>query len=185
MTDSSDPRDDWQALPQQQRERVIDALADSAQRGASEHRQAFNKAADMLRAAALDDGGALQLNQVTLPCTDTARSIAFYTGMGFTLIVDSPTYARFLCPAGSATFSVHQVDRSPDSASVVVYFETAALDEQVAQLKARGYAFIQDPTDQPWLWREARLVDPDGNVLCLFFAGESRINPPWRVGRID
>ena len=33
-----------------------------------------------------------------------------------------------------------------------------------------------------WLWREARLVDPSGNVICLYHAGENRLNPPWRVG---
>ena len=39
------------------------------------------------------------------------------------------------------------------------------------------------PTDRPWLWREARLRDPAGNALCLFFAGPNRRDPPWRVGR--
>ena len=37
------------------------------------------------------------------------------------------------------------------------------------------------PTDQPWLWREAYLNDPDGNPLCLYHAGENRLNPPWRL----
>ena len=27
----------------------------------------------------------------------------------------------------------------------------------------------------------AYLRDPDGNRLCLYFAGENRVNPPWRV----
>lgn len=28
------------------------------------------------------------------------------------------------------------------------------------------------------LWREARLRDPAGNALCLFFAGPNRRDPP-------
>ncbi|MEM7380928.1 MAG: VOC family protein, partial [Bacteroidota bacterium] len=37
------------------------------------------------------------------------------------------------------------------------------------------------PRDQSWLWREARLKDPDGNTLILYHAGENRKNPPWRI----
>ncbi|MEO1522796.1 MAG: hypothetical protein AAFU78_18740 [Cyanobacteria bacterium J06633_2] len=42
--------------------------------------------------------------------------------------------------------------------------------------------FDSEPTDQPWLWREAHLRDPDGNRLILYHAGEYRKNPPWRLG---
>jgi hypothetical protein len=35
--------------------------------------------------------------------------------------------------------------------------------------------------DQPWLWREAHLNDPDGNPIVLYFAGAIRLNPPWKV----
>jgi hypothetical protein len=51
----------------------------------------------------------------------------------------------------------------------------------VEELKGRGIVFTQDPTDQRWLWREARLSDPAGNVICLYRAGENRRNPPWRI----
>ena len=43
----------------------------------------------------------MDLNQVTLPSTDVARSAAFYRALGFTQIVSSlPSYARFECPVG-------------------------------------------------------------------------------------
>ena len=54
-------------------------------------------------------------------------------------------------------------------------------DQMVAQLQANGVQFSRLPADQPWLWREAYLQDPDGNPLCLYFAGENRLNPPWRI----
>ena len=124
----------------------------------------------------------MNLNQVTLPAIDVARSIAFYEAMGFTLIVSSPPrYARFECPEGEATFSLHQVDGVVADTGVVVYFECADLDERVALLKARGVHFDRDPTDERWLWREARLRDPAGNVVCLYRAGGNRKHPPWRV----
>jgi hypothetical protein len=35
--------------------------------------------------------------------------------------------------------------------------------------------------DRSWLWRDARVFDPDGHELMLFHAGEMKLNPPWRV----
>jgi predicted enzyme related to lactoylglutathione lyase len=125
---------------------------------------------------------AMELNQVTLPAIDVGVSVAFYRRMGFELIVDTPHYARFKSTVGDATFSVHAVDAMAESSKTIVYFECSLLDERVAALKARGLQFAQEPRDEPWLWREARLVDPSGNVICLYHAGENRLNPPWRVG---
>jgi len=123
----------------------------------------------------------MNLNQVTVPALDVAASVAFYKRLGLELIVSSPHYARFKCPEGEATFSVHWVQELPVSSSTVVYFETSSLDERVKQLQAAGLSFSQVPRDEPWLWREARIVDPSGNIICLYWAGDNRLNPPWRI----
>jgi len=122
----------------------------------------------------------MNLNQVTLPAIDVAASVAFYRHMGFEVIVDEPHYARFKSTHGDATFSVHAVERLAQH-EVVVYFECESLDEQVDALRRRGVAFMQLPRDEPWLWREARLLDPSNNVICLYHAGRNRLDPPWRV----
>jgi len=122
----------------------------------------------------------MNLNQVTLPAVDVDTSAAFYRSMGFTQIVSAAEYARFECSEGDATFSIHRVSSAPGTGAVV-YFECAQLDTKVAELVARGFTFTKLPTDERWLWREARLLDPSGNVLCLFFAGVNRKNPPWRL----
>jgi len=123
----------------------------------------------------------MDLNQVTLPCTDYAASVAFYKQLGMQQIVDSPPrYARFETSLGT-TFSIHQVESAPDSAGFVVYFEVDDVDVTVDQLKARGIAFDSEPVDQDWLWREAYLRDPAGNTLCIYHAGPNRRFPPWRV----
>jgi catechol 2,3-dioxygenase-like lactoylglutathione lyase family enzyme len=124
----------------------------------------------------------MNLNQITLPVADFERSVAFYRDMGFTLIVHSPPrYARFECPDGESTFSLHTVDAPVNTIGVVVYFECPDLDARVQRLLDAGFEFTQRPQDERWLWREARLVDPSGNVLCLFWAGTNRRDPPWRV----
>lgn len=124
----------------------------------------------------------MNLNQVTLPATDLDLSVAFFRRMGFRQIVgDNPDYARFECPEGDATLSLHRVAERPQPGGVVVYFESDDLDATVARLQARGLQFRQLPQDQRWLWREAYLEDPTGNTLCLFHAGKNRKNPPWRL----
>ena len=124
----------------------------------------------------------MNLNQITVPSRDLTVSVPFYQKLGLILIVDSvPHYARFECPEGDSTFSIHHVEEMPAGEGVYVYFENDNLDEEVKRLEAEGVGFDLQPTDQSWLWREARLRDPDGNQLILFKAGENRKNPPWRV----
>ncbi len=125
----------------------------------------------------------MDLNQITVPAADVERAAGFYRRLGLRQIVASyPDYARFECPEGEATFSLERVagwDGGP--AGPVVYFECAELDRVVADLEAAGVAFESGPRDQPWLWREARLRDSEGNRLCLFRAGRHRRDPPWRL----
>lgn len=124
----------------------------------------------------------MQLNQVTLPACEVEESLAFYVGLGLRVIVRAlPHYARLECPDGGSTFSLHQVVERPSPSATVVYFECADLDVRVRRLQAQGYTFIQEPKNESWLWREARLHDPSGNVICLYWAGENRRHPPWRV----
>ncbi len=124
----------------------------------------------------------MNLNQVTVPSADVEKSIAFYETLGLRLIVSAlPHYARFVCPEGNATFSLHQVAALPAGEGSWVYFEINNLDEVVYELIKKGIVFETKPSDQAWLWREARLKDPDGNQLILYYAGENRIDPPWKI----
>ena len=120
------------------------------------------------------------LNQITLPATDYAASVAFYKQMGLTQIVDSSAngYARFEA-ANGVTLSIHVGDG--DAGGTTTYLESGALDAWVAYLARRGLRFDQMPRDEEWGWREARLTDPAGNRLCLYQAGEYRRYPPWRI----
>jgi catechol 2,3-dioxygenase-like lactoylglutathione lyase family enzyme len=122
----------------------------------------------------------VNLNQVTLPVNNMDTSTKFYRDLGFTQIVDTPHYARFECPEGDATFSLLLEDANVIN-SAIIYFEHEDLDNWVNKLKAMGIEFDQEPTDQRYLWREAVLHDPSGNKIKLYWAGDNRLNPPWRV----
>lgn len=124
----------------------------------------------------------MNLNQVTVPTKNVEASITFYETLGLQLIVKAlPHYARFMCPNGDSTFSVHLVDQLPKGEGTYVYFECDSLDFTVTDLISKDIQFDSLPEDKSWLWREARLQDLDGNRIILFYAGTNRINPPWRI----
>lgn len=122
----------------------------------------------------------MHLNQVTIKVTDIEKSKQFYTKLGLNMIVNSPHYARFIVPGNQCTFSLDKADVVIPG-TTTVYFECNPLDKTVNHLKQSGFTFEHDPVDKPWLWREAYLKDPDGYTICLFFAGENRLNLPWKI----
>ena len=124
----------------------------------------------------------MNLNQATIYCSKTVETAEFLKKLSLVLIVDSlPRYARFECPDGESTLSLQHDENAVVTNNVVLYFECDDLDGEVERLKSIGLKFDEDPTDRPWLWRQAYLKDPNGNKICLFHAGDNRKNPPWRV----
>lgn len=121
----------------------------------------------------------LSLNQVTVGVTDVAVSFHFYRQLGLLPIVRSLHYARFIAPGNESTFSIHLTETV--SSTTTVYFEVGDIDRLVEHLADQGFRFEQLPADQPWEWREARLLDPDGNEICLYHAGTVRMDPDWRL----
>ncbi|HEX6784834.1 MAG TPA: bifunctional hydroxymethylpyrimidine kinase/phosphomethylpyrimidine kinase [Sphingomicrobium sp.] len=130
----------------------------------------------------LDVGRGPRLNQVTVTGTDYERSVDFYRRLGLRQIVDSPEngYARFET-AGGVTLSVQIDPEEKIIATTALYLECDDLDERVEALARSGVTFEHGPRNQPWMWREARLRDPDGNIIFFYKAGEHRRFPPWRI----
>jgi catechol 2,3-dioxygenase-like lactoylglutathione lyase family enzyme len=118
----------------------------------------------------------MRLNQVTVGALDYEAAVDFYARLGLSQIVGAPPrYARFETPSGE-TFSIHVADQV--SSTTTIYFEVEDVDAFVAAL---DLPLLHPPVDQEWLWREARLADPSGNIICIYHAGENRRFPPWRV----
>ncbi len=124
----------------------------------------------------------MNLNQISIPSLDLEKSIPFYQTLGLKLIVKAlPHYARFECSEGNSTFSIHQVEQLPTGNGIHIYFECNNLDKYVNELINKGIEFDEMPNDKNWLWREAHLKDIDENHLILYYAGENRLNPPWKL----
>ncbi|WP_296385917.1 VOC family protein [Winogradskyella sp.] len=124
----------------------------------------------------------MNLNQVTISSLDVAKSTTFYKTLGLNLIVDAlPRYVRFECPNGDSTFSIHSVDELPEGNKITLYFEVENLSKTVSELKEKGITFNTEITEQPWLWTDVNLKDPDGHQIIIYNAGHNRKNPPWRI----
>jgi len=128
----------------------------------------------------------LRLNQVTLGAIDVAASVLFYQRLGLKLIVDSaPRYVRFEFPQQAdggvpATLSLHEVEdgwKAPSSWPLI-YFE---VDDVAAFLKDANLTPLSPPEMKSYLWEEADILDPSGNRIRIYKAGEARRFPPWRV----
>ena len=124
----------------------------------------------------------MNLNQVTIPVKDVEASIKFYQKLGLELIVRSlPNYARFVCPDGNSTFSLHKAEELITGQGAWIYFEVEDVDSKYNDLRLKDVSFETSPEDMPWLWRECRLRDPDSNQLIIYHAGKNRIDPPWKL----
>jgi catechol 2,3-dioxygenase-like lactoylglutathione lyase family enzyme len=126
----------------------------------------------------------VRLNHVTLSVTDVSGSADFYVRLGLIQIVAAyPDYARLEAAEGDTTLSLHRVERASPQPSASIHFEVDDVDRSVRSLKRAGFEFLGEPVDQPYLWREAILLDPDGNQVFVYHAGKNRLHPPWRMAR--
>ncbi len=73
--------------------------------------------------------------------------------------------------------------RRRSSRRLPFYLECDDLDERMELPCRSSVAFDAGPRNQPWMWREARLRDPDGDVIFFCKAGETGRASPWRNGR--
>jgi catechol 2,3-dioxygenase-like lactoylglutathione lyase family enzyme len=124
----------------------------------------------------------MRFKHATVVVSDLPRSLDFYETLGLKRIVlEQPRYARLIFPSGDATLWLEVTGANPAPSRVQLYFECSDLDERVRALRERGIVFEMEPTDMDYLWREARLKDPDGHDIRLYRAAENRLNPPWRL----
>jgi catechol 2,3-dioxygenase-like lactoylglutathione lyase family enzyme len=126
----------------------------------------------------------MRLNHITLPAGNVEKSAEFYRRLGLVQIVESyPKYARFVAPDGDTTLSLHLAEEAIGGPGASIHFEVEDVDGTVRELTEKGFELESEPTDQPYLWREATLLDPDGHRIFIFHAGENRLDPPWRLPR--
>ncbi len=106
----------------------------------------------------------IRFEGLSLPVSDVARSVAFYSDqLGFTVEVVTQGFA--LLRRGEGTIGLMRSDLSSWSAEarnkVHLELSTDDLDGLYAELLAKGVAFAKPPHDTPWE-RSLAMRDPDG-----------------------
>ena len=108
----------------------------------------------------------MNLNQVTVPSLDLSISVPFYKKLGLKIIVDAPPhYARFECPNGESTFSIHKTEELPVGTCIYVYFECENLDERVEYLLKKEFYLTNILQINGGCDRKQDYKGPDGNQL--------------------
>jgi hydroxymethylpyrimidine/phosphomethylpyrimidine kinase len=124
----------------------------------------------------------MHLNHVTLPAGDYAATVAFYVALGLTQIVAAPPrYARFEMMPGGSTLSIEVMDGPNAAGSAQIFLACDDVDAEVAAAEARGIVFDQPLETRDYLWRHAGTLDPHGNRIFLYHAGQNHRFPPWRM----
>jgi lactoylglutathione lyase len=109
-----------------------------------------------------------------LTTADLAAALGFYRD----LLGASVTY-EFPGPDGEPGYvglelgdSQLGIGRDPaagagPSARFALWVYTEDCDAAIARLRAAGTEIVEEPTDQPWGERVARVHDPDGNLVIV------------------
>ncbi|MEZ5456546.1 MAG: VOC family protein [Lysobacteraceae bacterium] len=108
-----------------------------------------------------------------LPARSMARTIAFYTALGFDVEVVSPHQDYAIGSRGSLElhFFLHP-ELEPAASSFGCYFRVGDVDALHAQfssakLPGKGIPRITTPENKPWGLREFAVVDEDGSLIRI------------------
>lgn len=106
---------------------------------------------------------------------DMHRALEFYRDLlGGKVTFEFPAPDGTLAYAGLELGSTHlgigldpslPAQERPRSINLWVY--TVDCDAAVEHLRAGGVTIVEEPADQPWGERVARVLDPDGNEVIL------------------
>lgn len=111
---------------------------------------------------------------ISLTVKDLAKSLAFYSDLGFTI---ERTYERngkvggYALRAGDARLAIGQDDgakgwdRIKGQGCSLQFTTDQSVDEIADRIKAKGVTLLNEPADMPWGVRLFQVLDPDGFKL--------------------
>ena len=104
---------------------------------------------------------------VTLYISDLQKSTQFYQEtLGLNKKYEYPSYVGFEC-GGVETGLIPREKLEIGKDGPSIQFLVEDVDKTCKALKDKGVRFTVEPHDEPWGGRQARLQDPDGNILEL------------------
>jgi predicted lactoylglutathione lyase len=126
---------------------------------------------------------------VNLPVKDLDRSIAFFTGLGFTfnpqftdenatcMVISDNIFAMLLTEKFFKTFTSKPISDATKSTEVLIALDTSSRDEVtqiVAKAKELGATIYSEPNDHGWMYQHA-FADLDGHQWEFAYMDESQL----------
>jgi predicted enzyme related to lactoylglutathione lyase len=96
------------------------------------------------------------------PTRDSSRGVFFQAAKAIIEIIEDPGQSRLktqILPPGE--------DYIPPTGGFFL-FEVPDVDREFQRIHAAGAHIIQNIIDRPWGHSDFKLIDPCGNLLCLF-----------------
>jgi catechol 2,3-dioxygenase-like lactoylglutathione lyase family enzyme len=121
------------------------------------------------------------IDAISVSSSDIARSIAFYTALGFDFTgadpaqdhvepVRQPGGPRLMIDSATLLESLTGTPPRPasHSAFALLCASPAEVDALAARVRAEGFTIAKAPWDAFWGQRYATVTDPDGTLIDLF-----------------
>jgi len=112
--------------------------------------------------------------------TDMARALAFYRdSLGGTVSHEyvgpdgSPVYVGIDIGSSHMGIGFSPVAGATQPRSISIWMYADDCDAAIERLRADGVRITEEPADQPWGERVARVLDPDGNEIIIGTRGEA------------
>ena len=108
-----------------------------------------------------------EINAITVIVTQMARSVEFYTRLGFTLAYGGPDTNFSSLSIGTNYVNLQLTGEVPGTGWGRVIFHVPNPDEVHATAIGHGYSAETQPADAPWGERYFHILDPDGHELSF------------------
>ena len=109
-----------------------------------------------------------------LATTDMPRALGFYRDLLGGLVNyefpgpdGAPAYVALDIGASQLGIGLTPDGSADASRNVSLWVYAEDCDAAVAKLRTAGVTITEEPTDQPWGERVARVLDPDGNEVII------------------
>lgn len=108
-----------------------------------------------------------EINAITFVITDMARSVQFYTDLGFEVVYGGPEAPFTSLSIGSNYVNLQHTGKTPGTGWGRVIFHVDSPDDVHTIAGEHGYPSQTEPADAPWGERYFHILDPDGHELSF------------------
>ena len=126
---------------------------------------------------------------INLPVKDLDKSIAFFTGLGFSfnpqftdekagcMVISDSIFAMLLTEPYFQTYTIKAVSDAKTSTEVLIALDAASRDEvqqTVAKAQKLGAAIYNDPQDHGWMYVHS-FADLDGHQWEFIYMDQAQL----------